>query len=93
MAVTVIGAGNWGTTLALLFSETNNVHLCTRSPVHAEEINRNRENLRYLPGVSLPPSLVAVPLSEAVFSADDVVVVAVPSRVLSELTNSSYQGL
>jgi glycerol-3-phosphate dehydrogenase (NAD(P)+) len=86
MTIHIIGAGNWGTTLAKLFADTSEVHLCTHSPQHAAEINELRENQRYLPGIPLPPSLTAVALAEAVFAPEDVVVLAVPSRALPELT-------
>ncbi|RII29511.1 MAG: glycerol-3-phosphate dehydrogenase [Geobacter sp.] len=86
MTIHVIGAGNWGTTLAKLFAGTNRVSLCTHSSEHAAEINIQRENQRYLPGIPLPGSLTAVALADAVFDADDVVVLAVPSRVLPEVS-------
>jgi len=85
MNIHVIGAGNWGTTLAKLFAETNVVNLCTHSPEHATEINGRHENQRYLHGFPLPPSLTAVPLADALFEPEDVVVLAVPSRELPEL--------
>jgi glycerol-3-phosphate dehydrogenase (NAD(P)+) len=88
MTIHVIGAGNWGTTLAKLFAGTNSVRLCTHSLEHAAEINTLRENRRFLAGMPLPQSLMAVALAEAVFEPGDVVVLAVPSRALPELAQS-----
>ncbi|CAH2029924.1 NAD(P)H-dependent glycerol-3-phosphate dehydrogenase [Trichlorobacter ammonificans] len=85
MKVTVIGAGNWGTTLAKLFAESSDVVLGTHSAEHADEITTLRENRRYLPGIPLPERLTARPLAACGFDADDVVVLAVPSRALPEL--------
>lgn len=85
MTIHVIGAGNWGTTLAKLFAETNDVVLCTHSVKHADEVTTHRENRRYLPGVALPEQLTAAPLADCSFDADGVVVLAVPSRALPEL--------
>jgi glycerol-3-phosphate dehydrogenase (NAD(P)+) len=83
--IIVIGAGNWGTTLAKLFVGTSEVVLCTHSVEHADEINIHHENQRYLPGIFLRPSLMAVALSEVVFVPEDLIVLAVPSRVLPDL--------
>ena len=88
MTIHVIGAGNWGTTLAKLFASANEVSLCTHSVEHAAEINELHENRRYLAGISLPPLLTAVPLADAVFAPDDVVVLAVPSYALPELSQT-----
>lgn len=85
MTIHVIGAGNWGTTLAKLFAGSNQASLCTHSHAHAAEINELHENRRYLPGVTLPRSLSAVALADAVFASDDVVVLAVPSRALPDV--------
>lgn len=85
MKVTVIGAGNWGTTLAKLFAETSDVVLCTHSSEHADEITTCRENRRYLPGIQLPRRLTAAPLAACRFAADSVIVLAVPSRALPDL--------
>ena len=85
MTIHVTGAGNWGTTLAKLFADTNEVRLCTHSAEHSKEINELHENIRYLAGVSLPKLLTAVPLADALFAPEDVVVIAVPSRALPEL--------
>lgn len=85
MTIRVIGAGNWGTTLAQLFAAGNEVTLCTSSAQHAEEINAGRENQRYLPGIPLCASLTALPLALCRFEPDDIVALAVPSRALPEL--------
>jgi glycerol-3-phosphate dehydrogenase (NAD(P)+) len=88
VTIHVIGAGNWGTTLAKLFSDTSEVRLCTHSVEHAAKINESRENRRYLAGIPLPASLTAVFLTDAMFAPDDVVVLAVPSRALPELAQT-----
>lgn len=85
MKVFVIGAGNWGTTLAKIFAGANEVVLCTHSVEHADEINSSHENQRFLPGFGLPETLTALPCAECLFQPEDVVVLAVPSRALPEL--------
>lgn len=78
--VVVIGAGSWGTTIALLLSAKGPTTLWARSPELAEALNSTHENPRYLPGVALPSTLHATSsLVDAVADAE-VVLVAVPSH-------------
>ncbi|MGE4481344.1 NAD(P)H-dependent glycerol-3-phosphate dehydrogenase [Acidocella sp.] len=76
--VAVIGAGAWGTALAVLFARTGReVALWARDPQKAAIIERERENPR-LPGVSLPPGLrvtARVPMA-------DILLLAVPMQNL-----------
>ena len=54
----VIGAGAWGTTLAVLLADAQRpVSLWTRSAEAAEKLAHERTNERYLPGVVFPPNL------------------------------------
>jgi glycerol-3-phosphate dehydrogenase (NAD(P)+) len=76
----VVGAGSWGTTIALLLSAKGPTKLWARSAELAQLLATTRENPRYLPGVTLPPSLSATAsLADAVADAA-VVLVAVPSH-------------
>jgi len=78
--VAVIGAGSWGTTIALLLSAKGPTTLWARSEEVASALATTRENARYLPGLLLPPSLRATAsLAEAVADAGTVLV-AVPSH-------------
>jgi glycerol-3-phosphate dehydrogenase (NAD(P)+) len=78
--VVVIGAGSWGTTIALLLSAKGPTTLWARSSELAEALNSTHENPRYLPGVTLPATLHATSsLVDAVADAE-VVLVAVPSH-------------
>ncbi|MDY0137166.1 MAG: NAD(P)H-dependent glycerol-3-phosphate dehydrogenase [Thiomicrospira sp.] len=59
MNIAVLGAGAWGTALAIHLAKAgHSTRLWAHSATHAEQIDLQRENQRYLPGVSLPPSLV-----------------------------------
>lgn len=54
----VIGAGAWGTTLAIMLAEGQRpVTIWAHSADAGAELERDRENRRYLPGVSLPPNV------------------------------------
>ncbi len=59
-ALSIIGAGSWGTALAIAASKNaQEVKLWTRSPKLADEINAHRENKAYLADVALPPAINA----------------------------------
>lgn len=57
--IAVIGAGAWGTALALSLArqQRHQVTLWAHSPEHAAETAQSRENTRYLPGFPLPAGL------------------------------------
>jgi glycerol-3-phosphate dehydrogenase (NAD(P)+) len=79
---TVIGAGSFGTALAVLLARGGlRTTLQTRTAEQAEQIERERQNSRYLPGVELPAQLRVEPPS-AVLSRADYVFLAVPSSGL-----------
>jgi glycerol-3-phosphate dehydrogenase (NAD(P)+) len=83
----VLGAGGWGTAVARLLARTGlEVILWARDPSRADAIRRGGRNEKYLPGVSLPPSLeVTSDLSACL--AQDVLVLAVPSIGMPSLLN------
>ncbi|MBC6962040.1 MAG: NAD(P)-dependent glycerol-3-phosphate dehydrogenase, partial [Nitrosomonas sp.] len=76
MNIAVLGAGAWGTALAICLSARHRVTLWTRNAEHLAELVALRTNQRYLPGQPLPDSihLVSV-LSEALERAELVFVV------------------
>ncbi len=79
--IAVIGAGSWGTALALLLSSKGlNVSLWGHRKEHIENLIRERENSRYLSGFLFPETLIPqIELGEAVKNADTIVMV-VPSQ-------------
>ncbi len=57
----VLGAGSWGTALAILLARNGNpTHLWAHDPAHVDAMQRNRSNGRYLPNCSFPDGLVPV---------------------------------
>jgi glycerol-3-phosphate dehydrogenase (NAD(P)+) len=75
----VLGAGSWGTALAVLWAKSgNDVFLWGHNPERAERLRISRENSGYLPGVKLPPS-IEVSSSLADCSGADLVVIVTPS--------------
>jgi glycerol-3-phosphate dehydrogenase (NAD(P)+) len=71
--VVVLGAGSWGTALAIQFARSGRpTVLWGREEDDPAELARARRNERYLPGAEFPPSLVVEPdLAKAIASGDD----------------------
>jgi len=77
----VIGAGSWGTALAVqLAREGHTTLLWARDPAQAAAMECDRRNARYLPDAAFPPQLtVAADLNDVLSRVRDVLVV-VPSH-------------
>ncbi len=86
--VAVLGGGSFGTVIANLVAANGNAtQLWLRNSELAEDINRSRENQKYLPGYELVEELHATDnLAEAVSSAD-IVFVAVPSKSFRQVAS------
>jgi glycerol-3-phosphate dehydrogenase (NAD(P)+) len=84
--VAVLGAGSWGTALAIHFARTGRaVRLWGRDRALLRALAEHRQNERYLEGVTFPDSLLVEPeLAAALTDARDVLVV-VPSQALRSL--------
>ena len=79
--VGVIGAGSWGTALALLLNK--NGHSVTVWSISEEEINMlsaEREHKSKLPGVKIPDDMTFTTNMEEAVRGKDVLVLAVPSK-------------
>jgi len=85
MTTAVLGAGAWGTVLALLQAEAGHpVTLWARAAVTAADIEAQRENRRYLPGRKLVPGLTVTADIERAVRGADMILVAVPSSAVRE---------
>jgi glycerol-3-phosphate dehydrogenase (NAD(P)+) len=87
MNVTLLGAGAWGTALAVQASSRHAVMLWARDADRASAMVTAHENVRYLPGVALPPSLtISADLHAALTHADGgLAVIATPMSGLREM--------
>jgi glycerol-3-phosphate dehydrogenase (NAD(P)+) len=82
--IAILGAGSWGTALAVLLAEQR-PSLWDHKPERAAALAASRQNERYLPGVPVPESVrVGSDLAQAVRGAE-LVVLAVPSHALAGL--------
>jgi glycerol-3-phosphate dehydrogenase (NAD(P)+) len=78
--VGVLGAGSFGTCLALLCAREHDVTIWAREAEIAEAINRDHRNPRYLSDIELPPNVRATTdLAEALTDCE-LVICAVPSH-------------
>lgn len=57
MNITILGAGAWGTALAMSLAERHDVVLWGRNAALMQEAEKSRTNAFYLPGFRLPDSL------------------------------------
>jgi glycerol-3-phosphate dehydrogenase (NAD(P)+) len=77
--ITVLGAGSWGTALAILLARNGSaIRLWDRDKQHVEQL-RGGSNQRYLPGIELPRGIEATADLQWALSGTDYVLIAVPS--------------
>ncbi len=85
--VAVIGAGSWGTTLAvLLASAGHEVSLWGNEAADLAEMERVRENRKFLPGIALPPGIKVQPELERVLGSVEFGWIVVPSHAVRAVT-------
>lgn len=79
--VCVIGAGSWGTAICVPLADNGfKVALWGRDPEKLLEIEKDRENSRYLPGVALPAAVHCEPELAKALEGSELVVFAVPAQ-------------
>jgi glycerol-3-phosphate dehydrogenase (NAD(P)+) len=76
MQITIMGAGAWGTAMALAAARHPGGHTVTlhaRDAAQAEALHTQRQNARYLPGIDLPSTLeiTSAPLVSLLTSSSD----------------------
>jgi glycerol-3-phosphate dehydrogenase (NAD(P)+) len=92
--IAVLGAGNWGTTLAHLIAKNgNSVSLFTRNPDQRDEINALRTNQRSVAGLAIADGVRAVTdLGEALSDAE-LVLFVVPSQSFRAVCRAAGSAL
>src|SRR5258708_23718250 len=83
--VAILGAGAWGSALAVSLSTSHNVRLWTRARVDADTIARTRTS-RYLPGMAIPAAVAIDWELGAALKGADLVLVATSTAGLREAT-------
>ncbi|WP_373085999.1 NAD(P)H-dependent glycerol-3-phosphate dehydrogenase [Sneathiella sp.] len=81
----VIGAGAWGTALAITARKAgNDVCLWTRHAIHAAALNSEKSNSKYLPGIALTPGIKAtVDLAKA--AQAEILLMVVPAQHIRDI--------
>ena len=93
MKIAVLGAGAWGTALAINLAARHEVCLWTRNPAQFAEMSEARSNPRYLPGFDFPDSLqVELKLDRALDRADLVLAVVPTSGFRQVLKQMAALG-
>ncbi|HEV7683362.1 MAG TPA: NAD(P)H-dependent glycerol-3-phosphate dehydrogenase [Pyrinomonadaceae bacterium] len=92
--IAVIGAGSWGTALAILAARAGHeVQLWSHNAEVVEAINREHANPRYLTGAQIPETVRATSrIGEAIEHAE-MVILAAPSHATRELLNAMLPAL
>jgi glycerol-3-phosphate dehydrogenase (NAD(P)+) len=84
--IAVLGAGSWGTALAILLARHGaNVALWGHTPAEITALQRDRENRHYLPGIALPDRLQPTSDLAAALEGADEVLVVVPSHAFADV--------
>lgn len=89
--VAILGAGAWGTALAIHWRRTASppsLRLWARNLEHAQAIDAARENRRYLPGIALPDGIDAVADLAGAVAGASLIVVATPIAALVGLVRA-----
>ena len=78
MKITLLGAGAWGTALAIAFAGKHEVVLWSREADVAVDLENTRENHRFFPGYKLPESVAVSTDFAAAVAGAELLVVATP---------------
>lgn len=85
MNICVLGAGAWGTALAVACSQRHAIKLWARDPAHALALQDSRTNSRYLAGIELPAGILIQSDLQACLSRAELVVIATPTSAMREI--------
>ncbi|MFM9913386.1 MAG: NAD(P)H-dependent glycerol-3-phosphate dehydrogenase [Methylophilaceae bacterium] len=85
MKIAVLGAGAWGTALALQIAREHEVVLWTRNTEHMAEMQASHANQRYLAGFPFPASIKLEASFESAINAVDLILAAVPTNGLRQI--------
>src|SRR5680860_1052377 len=84
-SVSVLGAGAWGTTLAILAAEAGHrITLIAHSESTANYLDHHRSHPTSLPGISIPSSIQVTFVGKHRLQEADVVVISVPTQKLRQ---------
>ena len=85
MKITVLGAGAWGTAIAVALSARHQTVLWDHEPGQCRAIAAERRNQRFLPEIALPAQIAIEADFAAAVAAAELVLVATPTAALREM--------
>lgn len=92
--VAVLGAGSWGTALAVHLGRTGHeVRLWARDSALAADIASRRANAVYLPHVSFPPAVTVTDVLATAVSGTDLVVSAIPTQGVRSIMRAAARDI
>lgn len=92
MRAAVLGAGGWGTTLAILLSKNGcKTTLWEYNEDYAETLNEYRENFYYLPKVKIPRNIKITNNAEETFLENEILLFVVPTQYIRN-SFKDYKG-
>ena len=82
----ILGGGSWGTALSVLLAKKGyDVELWIRNETQIKNIEKTKENTKYLPGIIIPSNTKITNNIEKAVKDKDVLVLAVPSHSIREI--------
>ena len=88
--IAILGGGAMATACSILLADHADQEVCiwARRPEHAEQMQRERENKRLLPGLRLPDNVSVISDVEKALDRSDYVVAAVPTQFLRSVLDT-----
>lgn len=84
--IAVLGAGSWGTALAMVLADNGHeVRIWGNNPGHIEEINTSHTNTSYLKGITLPESIKGFLSLDEALSGVGTIILAIPTKAFREV--------
>ena len=84
--ISILGAGSWGTALAILLARNgNSVLLWGHHPDEMRQLQRERSNRRYLPGIPFPENLAITDDMAMAAQSSKLLLIAVPSHAFRQV--------
>ncbi len=91
--VAVLGAGSWGTALALVLADNgHDVYLWAKNEERMNELNTQHTNSRYLPGIVLPERIKGTTSLKKAIQGAETIIIAVPTKAIREVAGLIVQA-
>jgi glycerol-3-phosphate dehydrogenase (NAD(P)+) len=92
MRIAVLGAGSWGSTLAVLLNfNAHDVALWSYDEHHVQSMRETRRNEAFLPDIVLPPELTITSDLEFVINDAEIILTAIPTQFLRSVLQRIHQ--